>query len=56
MKQRVEIFFCRGMIALPLLLFFQFAFATGDSTVTHSNIKKADYYIDEYQEKIDLFE
>ncbi len=39
-----------------LLLFTQATFAYGDSTNTKTNIKKADYYIDDFQEKIDLFD
>lgn len=31
-------------------------FAAKDSTVVTSNIKRADYYIDDYQKKIDLFD
>ena len=41
---------------LLLLLFTQNIFATGDSTLTKSNIKKGDYYIDDFQDKIDLFD
>ncbi len=39
-----------------LLIFVQNVFATVDSVVTKNNIKKADYYIDDFQEKIDLFD
>jgi len=39
-----------------LILSAQFLLAAADSTVTKSNIKKPDYYIDDFQEKIDLFD
>ena len=57
-KQVQKIFLITQKIFLCflLLLFTQNIFATGDSTIVKSNIKKADYYIDDYQEKIDLFD
>lgn len=46
----------KTVLWLPLLLFAQNIFATGDSTIVKSNIKRADYYIDDFQQKIDLFD
>jgi hypothetical protein len=58
MKQAHKIFLPTQImfVCAFLLLFTQATFAYGDSTNTKTNIKKADYYIDDFQEKIDLFD
>ena len=48
-----------GVKLFLLLALFSFAAnanALGDSTLAASNVKRADYYIDEYQEKIDMYD
>lgn len=51
-------FYLRNSILCSLLCLFAFTdvAAITDSTLTRSNIKKPDYYIDDFQEKIDLFD
>lgn len=49
-------FLLKAKVFAITLLLAQNSFASTDSTITSSNIRKPDYYIDDYQDRIDMLD